>query len=290
MSSNTAAATATAASPARKPLVGVSFKMYFDLPKTQAYINHTLSLLASALPTLQRQTDVFVIPDFVTLTTTKALIDAASPPQGPPLLDLGAQDVHSTDFGAYTGEVSPVVLSQVGVRFVEIGHAERRRLFGETDDDVAKKASVITANAMVPLVCIGEVSRPDNEASISDQDLERTVIAEVWTQIRPVLESIRDQDDVVFAYEPVWAIGAAQPAPADYVVKVTQAIRRRYNREYAGRRSDQSMRILYGGSAGPGLFEKLKDGVEGLFLGRFAHKPEAFVETIKEIAGVKADA
>ncbi|KAN0065057.1 hypothetical protein ACQY0O_001552 [Thecaphora frezii] len=277
---------ATKSSGGRKPLVGVSFKMYFDVPKTHDYINQTLKLLTSTLPSLDKPTEIFVIPDFVTLASTKALIDAASPPSQPLLL-LGAQDVHSSDFGAFTGEVSPVVLSQVGVRFVEIGHAERRRLFHEKDSDVAAKARVISANGMVPLVCIGEVSRPANEAIISAQELESTVLAEVWSQVQPVLEAIGDLDQVVFAYEPVWAIGAAQPAPAEYVVKVTQAIRNRYNAEYGAKRTDESVRILYGGSAGPGLFEKLKDGVEGLFLGRFAHKPEAFVETIKEVAGTK---
>ena len=271
------------ASSKRTPLVGVSFKMYFDVPKTQSYISSTLSLLEATLPQLAQSTDIFVIPDFVTLTGTKAAIDAGSTG-----LLLGAQDVHSEDLGAFTGEVSPVVLSQVGVRFVEIGHAERRRYFGEKDEHVSAKARVIAKNGMVPLVCIGEVSRPSNVDNISDDELSSTVLNEVWVQIKPVLDAIAPDAEVVFAYEPVWAIGKAEPAPANYVVKVTQAIRKRYNQEYASTRSDESLRILYGGSAGPGLFEKLKDGVDGLFLGRFAHKPEAFIETIKEIAGTKA--
>ncbi|PWZ03830.1 Triosephosphate isomerase [Testicularia cyperi] len=272
-------------SSSRRPLVGVSFKMYFDIDKTQAYLDESISLVEQTMPTLDKPTDVFVIPDFVTLMSVKRQIDDAKS-----TLLLGAQDVHSQDFGAFTGEVSPKVLSQIGVRFVEIGHAERRRYFGETDEDVANKAAAIGKNGMVPLVCIGEVSRPKNIDNLSIGDVEM-VIEECWRQIRPVLEAVDSTAEVVFAYEPVWAIGKSEPASPEYVVKITKAIRRRYNKEYVDSskgRTDASMRILYGGSAGPGLFQKIAEGVDGLFLGRFAHQPKAFVETIKEIAGTRS--
>lgn len=268
----------------RRPLVGVSFKMYFDIPRTQSYISSTLSLLSPVLPTLSQPTDIFVIPDFITLTSVSSQLKSSG--LG---LHLGAQDVHSEDTGAFTGEVSPLVLSQAGVEFVEIGHAERRRYFGETDQDVANKASAISRNNMIPLICIGELSKPNNisELSISDVD---TVVDECWKQIKPALERIQPSAEVVLAYEPVWAIGKSEPASPEYVVKITKALRRRYNKEYVDSekaRKDEGLRILYGGSAGPGLFEKIKEGVDGLFLGRFAHKPQAFVDTIKEVAGTK---
>lgn len=268
-------------SSSRRPLVGVSFKMYFDVPKTREYVDESISLLSSALPSLSKPTDIFVIPDFVTLSSVASQISSAQSP-----LLLGAQDVHSQDFGAFTGEVSPKVLSQVGVKFVEIGHAERRRYFSETDEDVANKAAAIANNDMVPLICIGEVSRPRNLDELSIDDVD-AVVEECWRQIRPALEGMPSDAEVVLAYEPVWAIGKAEPASPEYVVKITKALRRRYNKEYVGadKRTDESMRILYGGSAGPGLFAKISQGVDGLFLGRFAHKPQAFIDTIKEIAG-----
>lgn len=269
----------------RRPLVGVSFKMYFDVNKTTKYVQDAIEQVGQAVSTLATPTDVFVIPDFVTLMSVKRQIDDAES-----TLLLGAQDTHSVDEGAFTGEVSPKVLAQVGVQFVEIGHAERRRYFGETDEDVANKAAAIGKNRMVPLVCIGEISRPKNIDSLTTDDVEM-VVEECWRQIRPVLEAIDSSAHVVFAYEPVWAIGKSEPASAEYVVKITKAIRRRYNKEYVSAskgRTDESLRILYGGSAGPGLFAKIREGVDGLFLGRFAHKPEAFVETIREIAGTKA--
>lgn len=269
----------------RRPLVGVSFKMYFDIPKTKAYLDETISLLASAQSELAKPTDVFVIPDFVTLVSVGSQITSSNSS-----LLLGAQDVHSQDFGAFTGEVSPKVLSQAGVKLVEIGHAERRRYFGETDEDVANKAAAIANNGMIPLICIGEVSRPKNIDDLSIDDVD-TVVEECWRQIRPALESMDQSSEVVLAYEPVWAIGKSEPASPEYVVKITKALRRRYNKEYVDGgskgRKDETMRILYGGSAGPGLFAKIKDGVDGLFLGRFAHQPTAFIDTIKEIAGTK---
>lgn len=272
------------ASSHRRPLVGVSFKMYFDIPKTKAYVDETISLLSTVHPTLAQPTDIFVVPDFITLTSVASQITSASSP-----LLLGAQDTHSQDTGAFTGEVSPKVLAQAGVKLVEIGHAERRRYFGETDEDVANKAAAIAKNGMVPLICIGEVSRPKNIDDLSIDDVEM-VVEECWRQIKPALEVIEGDNQVVLAYEPVWAIGKAEPASPEYVVKITKALRRRYNKEYVESdkgRTDGSMRILYGGSAGPGLFEKIREGVDGLFLGRFAHQPQAFIDTIKEIAGTK---
>ncbi|SPC65800.1 related to triose-phosphate isomerase [Ustilago sp. UG-2017b] len=276
----------TSSSPpsARRPLVGVSFKMYFDIPRTRSYMSSTLSLLGACLDTLSQPVDIFVIPDFITLTSVSSQIAAFSI-----ALHLGAQDVHSEDAGAFTGEVSPLVLSQAGVRFVEIGHAERRRYFGETDEDVANKAAAISRNNMIPLICIGELSKPSNIADLTISDVD-SVVEECWRQIKPALERVEAEKEVVLAYEPVWAIGRSEPASPEYVVKITKALRKRYINEYvqSGKaRKDQGLRILYGGSAGPGLFDKIKEGVDGLFLGRFAHKPEAFIDTIKQVAGTK---
>ncbi|CCF52707.1 hypothetical protein NDA11_001898 [Ustilago hordei] len=276
----------TSSSPpsARRPLVGVSFKMYFDIPRTRSYMSSTLSLLGACLDTLSQPVDIFVIPDFITLTSVSSQIAASSMP-----LHLGAQDVHSEDAGAFTGEVSPLVLSQAGVRFVEIGHAERRRYFGETDEDVANKAAAISRNNMIPLICIGELSKPSNIADLSISDVN-SVVEECWRQVKPALERVEAEKEVVLAYEPVWAIGRSEPASPEYVVKITKALRRRYINEYvhSGKaRKDQGLRILYGGSAGPGLFDKIKEGVDGLFLGRFAHKPEAFIDTIRQVARTK---
>ncbi|EON97693.1 putative triosephosphate isomerase protein [Phaeoacremonium minimum UCRPA7] len=248
--------------PARRRIVGVSTKMYFSASRTESYVLDLLAQL-SASPKITEEIDVFIIPDHVTLTSVISQLRTTR-------VLTGAQDCFFEDAGAYTGEVSPAVLAEVGCRIVELGHAERRRIFGETDGDAAKKAAAVARNDMIPLVCIGERTR--GEVSVA--------VDECAVQVEAVMAAVPGDKEVILAYEPVWAIGAAEPAGAEHVVSVTQKIR---GLECVSRRKGLT-RILYGGSAGPGLFEKLKDGVDGLFLGRFAHDPAQFHKTIQEIA------
>lgn len=238
-------------------------KLYFSAARTREYVDQLLQLLSTDSSVLN-DIDVFIIPDHITLVSVINQVKDHN-------IWCGAQDAFWEDTGAYTGEVSSSVLAEVGTRLVEVGHAERRRIFGETDEMTAKKAAAAARNGMIPLVCIGEQTRGETHT---------TAVTQCQAQIEAVLSAVPEDAEVVFAYEPVWAIGAAQPAAADYVVSVTSAVRKL---ESIQRRSGPT-RILYGGSAGPGLFEKLKDGVDGLFLGRFAHDPERFVKTIQEVA------
>ena len=246
-----------------KRLVGTSLKMYFDLPSTLAYIKSAATLSSAAEAA---NVDFFVIPDFVTLLPAAERLKTTS-------IQLGAQDSYSSDRGAFTGEVSPLTLSQAGVKIVEIGHAERRRLFGETDADVAKKAEAVSRNGMIPLICIGEIS----QSPIASQAVG-IAVSECAPQIKAALSLLPDNAELILAYEPVWAIGASEPAGADHVVAVTQNLR-----ALVQGRSGRT-RILYGGSAGPGTFEALKEGVDGLFLGRFAHDVGNLEKVIKEMA------
>ena len=212
-----------------KRIVGTSMKMYFDLPSTLRYIESVAALSSAAD---QADVDFFVIPDFVSLIPSKERLNGTN-------IWLGAQDCYSEDKGAYTGEVGPVTLKQAGVKIVEIGHAERRRLFGETDAGVAAKAAAIVRNGMVPLICIGE----KNKSSIVSAGVGMAV-SECKPQVEAALSQVPDDAEVILAYEPVWAIGASEPAGADHVVAVTQNLRVLV----AGRKG--RTRILYGGSAG----------------------------------------
>lgn len=248
--------------------MGTSLKMYFDLPSTLRYIGSIAALSASAD---KANIDLFVIPDFVSLTQSQQKLTSTS-------VQVGAQDCYSEDKGAFTGEVSPVTLKQAGATIVEIGHAERRRLFGETDEDVAKKAAAIVRNGMVPLICIGE----KNKSNILSQGVGMAV-SECKPQITAALSQVPEDADVILAYEPVWAIGASEPAGADHVVAVTQNLRALVQAR-KGR-----TRILYGGSAGPGTFQKLKEGVDGLFLGRFAHDVGNLEKVVQEMSEHRTD-
>ncbi|KAI2464222.1 Triosephosphate isomerase [Annulohypoxylon bovei var. microspora] len=258
--------------PPRRRIVGVSTKMYFSAARTKQYVHELLHIISSSPPSppnLLDQLDVFIIPDHITLTSVVSQLEGTN-------ILTGAQDAFSEDTGAYTGEVSPAVLAEVGCRIVELGHAERRRMFGETDGDTARKAAAAARHGMTPLVCIGERTKGEG----GEATATATAVDECKPQIEAVLASLPDDADVVLAYEPVWAIGAAEPAGAQHVVGVTREIRALE----CVRRRKGTTRILYGGSAGPGLFEQLKDGVDGLFLGRLAHDPAQFYRTILEVA------
>ncbi|ROW07088.1 hypothetical protein VPNG_06610 [Cytospora leucostoma] len=244
-------------------LVGVSTKMYFSAQRTTEFVSDVVTKL-SASPELAKSIDIFIIPDVISLTSVIAQVKSNSTP-----VLVGAQDAFWEDSGAYTGEISPSVLAEVGCRIVELGHAERRRIFGETDAITAKKAAAAARNGLIPLVCIGEVSK----------GMVSMAVGECATQVGAVMAAVPDDADVILAYEPVWAIGATEPASAEHVVGVVDAIR-----QLPLVKDRQGVtRIIYGGSAGPGLFEQLKHSADGLFLGRFGHDPDALIKTIREV-------
>ena len=241
--------------PHRRRTVGVSLKMYFSLEQTVQYIQDCTTL---GQHSIAQDVDLFIIPDFLSLAAASKAIQLAAPS-----IMLGAQDCFWEDEGAYTGEVSPKVLKSMGCQLVELGHAERRRLFHETDETVAMKATGVARNGMIPLVCVGERILG--------------TIAEAVEECRPQIESILQvvSGEVIFAYEPVWAIGQSKPASAERVVAVVKELRKLCE--------PREMRFIYGGSAGPGTFATMREGVDGLFLGRFAHDPQRLREVIYEV-------
>ncbi|OCK86029.1 Triosephosphate isomerase [Lepidopterella palustris CBS 459.81] len=245
-------------------IVGVSLKMYFDLHNSIRYVQGVLQLDGLAW---NERVDLFVIPDFISIMESARILE-------PSHVMLGAQDTFWEEDGPYTGEVSPRVLQQAGVKIVEIGHAERRAMFGETDEQVAQKAGAAVRNGLIPLVCIGERTH-HNIASAA----VGLAIEECRPQVASVLAAIPDDAEVILAYEPVWAIGASEPADPDHVVHVTKELRRISE----GRKG--VTRIIYGGSAGPGTFARIAEGVDGLFLGRFAHDIQNLRRVIIEVGG-----
>jgi triosephosphate isomerase len=239
--------------------------MYFSMAKTRDFTNAFIKELQDAESSSLSSVDIFVIPDFITIASTGEQLKSAPVP-----IWVGAQDTHWEDSGAFTGEVSPSVLKEAGVQIVEVGHAERRRIFGEDDAITAKKTAAVARNGMIPLVCIGEKTKGDVSVAVD----------EVQVQVESVMAAVQDDAEVVLAYEPVWAIGASEPAGHEHVLGVVQGIR---GLPCVKERKGLT-RVVYGGSAGPGLYEKLSGGLDGLFLGRFGHDPKQFVKTIREVA------
>lgn len=239
----------------RRRIIGVSLKMYLGLAQTRGWMERLAMMAATGLPD---GVDLFVIPDFVSLRDARDALAGTT-------IMLGAQDVFWEDNGAFTGEISAPVLAEAGCRFVEIGHAERRRLFGETDAIVAAKTAAAVRAGLVPVLCIGE-------AEPMTPDL---AVAECMRQFDAATAGIDPARDLVVAWEPVWAIGAAKPATPDFI----RAVGSRLRTALAGR---SATRLIYGGSAGPGLLARLGDTVDGLFLGRFAHDIEALRQVLAE--------
>ena len=160
---------------------------------------------------------------------------------------------------------------------VEIGHAERRALFGETDETVALKVAAAFRAGLAPVLCIGETERQDPAAAA----------AACREQLEASLRLAREEaagGRLIVAYEPVWAIGAPEPASEAHIRGVTSALRE----HVAGDRLFTQAQVIYGGSAGPGLLPRIAPDVDGMFLGRFAHDPAAFVAILDEALELEA--
>ena len=240
-------------------LVGVSTKMYLGYRDSLDWLER-LQHEVDTRPALAAGRVVpFVIPAFPVLPAAARFL------AGSPLL-LGAQNCGWAD-GPWTGEVAPSMLAELGVRLVEIGHAERRRHFGEDDAMVTRKVRAADDAGLTPLLCVGE---RDGGQPAAAADF-------VFRQIESAVDGDWDlAGRLVVAYEPVWAIGAAEPAAAAYVSGVVQRLRDQLT--FAG---VPGLPVIYGGSAKPGLLPTL-EGVSGLFLGRFAHDPVNFGTVLDE--------
>lgn len=245
-------------------VVGVSLKMYFGHARAREWFDSVAQLARENESVTSGAVELFVIPSFVSIP---AAIDALA---GTPVV-VGAQDLFWEDDGAYTGEVSGAELAELGVRVVEVGHAERRRIFGETEEIVAAKTAAALRNGIAPVLCIGEVLRSEPYAAAR----------EVVDQLHSALDGA-PAGRVIVAYEPVWAIGAPEPAPAEHIVSVARSLRAAVD-TLPGRDGSS---VIYGGSAGPGLLTALGEAVDGLFLGRFAHDPAALASVLEEAAAL----
>lgn len=276
------------ASTAAAPItIGVSLKMYFSHARTLEWTAAVADLARTHAAVQSGAVELFVIPTFPALVPVRALLEGTG-------VRLGAQDLAWADEGAFTGEVSGRELREVGVDLVEIGHAERRSLFHETDDQVAAKVQAAFRNHLRPLICVGESTLPTGSAATSLRRLRDAsepagvgpassaeAVAEVTAQLDRFLATATADGlagPIIAAYEPVWAIGAPQPAPDEHIVAVLAGI----EQHLATRPGLAGSVAIYGGSAGPGLLTRGQGRIGGLFLGRFAHDPDAVRTVLDE--------
>ena len=214
--------------------------------------------------------DVVVCPPTVDLKGVSEVIEQSEAP-----FALGAQNVYFEESGAFTGETAPNMLEAVGATYCIIGHSERRGYFGETDEDINKKAKVLMAHGIVPISCCGEPLEV-REAG--------THVDFVVNQIKADTEGleISDPSKCVVAYEPIWAIGTGKTATADDAQEVCGAIRKTLA-EVFGQQTADGIRVLYGGSAKPenvaGFLEK--EDVDGALVGGASLKADSFSAMVK---------
>ena len=190
-------------------------------------------------------------------------------------VEVGAQNVHFKESGAYTGELSASMLTDAGVKYVIIGHSERRRYFGETDETVNSRTKAALAGGLIPIVCVGE-SLTERENGI----MSETVCRQTKLALLGIEKS--DAEKVIIAYEPVWAIGTGKTATADQADEVCGIIRNTVAELY-GEDTAEKIRIQYGGSMNAGNAAELlsKPNIDGGLIGGASLKPDDFAVIVK---------
>ncbi len=179
--------------------------------------------------------DVVVCPPFTGLRSVQTVIESERLPIG-----LGAQNCHWEDEGSFTGEVSPPMLTRLSVRYVVLGHSERRQLFGETDEMVNRKVKAVIAHGMQPIVCVGETDEERDAGKARDV---------VLSQLQGSLDGVKEDQasGLVIAYEPVWAIGTGRAASPDDAQEMCAAVRETLADLFSAELAE-STQISYGGS------------------------------------------
>lgn len=213
----------------RRPLIAGNWKMY----KTGAQATALVEALVAGVKT---ESEVVVAPPFTALAAVAPLLRGTA-------VALAAQDMHWENEGAFTGEVSPLMLRDLGCTHVIAGHSERRQLFGEMDETVARKAKAAFAHGLTPIICVGE--------TLAERESDRTMEV-VERQVEHALRALTPDQVAagVIAYEPVWAIGTGRNATPGQAQEVHAALRALVARSH-GAPAAAAVRILYGGSVKP---------------------------------------
>jgi triosephosphate isomerase (TIM) len=247
----------------RTPLIAGNWKMH----KT---VTEAVELVEALLAGLSEMNDreVLVCPPFTALYPLSPLLSES------PIL-LGAQNMYGASQGAYTGEISPVMLSELNCRYVILGHSERRQIFGETDSLINDKVRSALENNLRPILCVGETKQERDAGKAEEITLG---------QLRAGLGGLAaDQlSDIVIAYEPVWAIGTGETAtPAD--AQAMHAAIRGSLAEHYGHEQAATVRILYGGSVKPDNIDILmsQDDIDGALVGGASLQAEGFLRIIQ---------
>lgn len=244
----------------RLPLIAGNWKMHKDHREAVELVRELEGLLAGL-----EGVEVAVCPPFTALSdVSRTLEDSGS------RIALGAQDVYPAPEGAYTGEISPRMLKALGVRYVIVGHSERREIIGESDALVAAKARAVLEEGMTPILCVGE--------SLEERE-EGRAESKVRGQLDSALSTWSDEEisGLVIAYEPIWAIGTGRTATPEDAQEMNSFIRG-WLAEKFGQEAASEVRILYGGSVKPDNAAELMamSDIDGALVGGASLKAEDF--------------
>ena len=252
------------------PWIGTSWKMNKTRAEARAFAE---ALKASPFSTTDAALP-FVIPPFPYIAEVADILRGTK-------VKIGAQNMHWDDQGAWTGEVSPLMVKDCGAHMVELGHSERRTFFNETDETVAKKVAAAVKHNLIALVCIGD----------TQSEYEAGATADVLTrQTRYALRDIGKSavGKVIIAYEPVWSIGeGGVPADPDFANAQHRRIKS-ITAEIVG----EPLPVLYGGSVNPGNCCDLasRSDIDGLFIGRSAWEPSGYIGIIESVTKAMGEA
>jgi triosephosphate isomerase (TIM) len=247
----------------RRPVIAGNWKMY----KTGGQAMETVRALKPLVADVSG-VDIMIAPPFTALAQVAAELDGTA-------IGLGAQNMHWETQGAYTGEISPGMLSAAGCRYVILGHSERRQFFGETDQTINRKLQSALQNGLVPIFCIGE-SEAQREAgktfSVLDKQVQNGLEGFVLKELQPL----------IVAYEPVWAIGTGKTATTEQAQEVHAHLRQWFARHFDAQFA-QGLRILYGGSVKPSNIKELMEmpDVDGALVGGASLDPQSFSQLVR---------
>jgi triosephosphate isomerase (TIM) len=255
----------SAATSGRTPLIAGNWKMHKTIAEAEAFIQALLPRVSSA-----DGVDIAICPTF---TALQAMVDSTRGSR----VAVYAQNMHQADRGAYTGEVSAAMLTELDVHGVVLGHSERRQYFGETDKALAQKVPAAMAAGLAPILCVGETEEERERG-----DTQRKLRHQVQEGVSRV--DIERLGEVVIAYEPIWAIGTGQVATAEQAqeaIAFARALVADRSREQAAR-----TRILYGGSVKPDNAAELLalPDVDGALVGGASLEAGAFADIVAAVA------
>jgi triosephosphate isomerase len=250
----------------RLPFIAANWKM-----------NTTVAEAVALVKSMQEQLDEVkgvekvICPPFISLTAVAKLVKNSS-------IGLGAQNMHFEDKGAYTGEVSPLMLSGL-CQFVILGHSERREHFGESDVMINKKVQAALKAGLKPILCVGE-RLEENEAGKTIEVISR--------QIRADLQGMTSAGGLAVAYEPIWAIGTGRAASGEQANDTIGVIRKLIAEIYNDKAA-QALRILYGGSVNSANIAEFisQPEIDGALVGGASLRAEEFISIVEQAARIK---